>query len=110
MHFVLYCIVQHQISVSHKFKLDCCRLVSLRYIRGVTAIMLPSSVVVCGVKHLSGQTKDYNIAIGVYCFSVKHAVLRSKSKDGFSQNQVHVVCICGQVKRLLFQSVGTINI
>ena len=110
MHFVLYCIVQHQISVSHKFKLDCCRLVSLRYIRGVTAIMLPSSVVVCGVKHLSGQTKDYNIAIGVYCFSVKHAVLRSKSKDEFSQNQVHVVCICGQVKRLLFQSVGTINI
>jgi hypothetical protein len=40
---------------------------------------LASSVVDCGFKPQSGQTKDYKI--GICCFSAKHAALRSKSKD-----------------------------
>jgi hypothetical protein len=52
------------------------------------ASMLTSSAVDRGVNFLSGQTKDYKI--GICCFSAKHAVFRSKSKDWFSQNQVYV--------------------
>jgi hypothetical protein len=33
----------------------------------------------------SGQTKDY--AIGMCCFSVKHAALRRKSKDRLARNR-----------------------
>jgi hypothetical protein len=33
----------------------------------------------------SGQTKDYKI--GYWCFSAKHAALKSKSKDWLAQNQ-----------------------
>ena len=36
----------------------------------------------------SGQTKDYNV--GICCFSVNHAALRSKSKDLLAQNQIKV--------------------
>jgi hypothetical protein len=36
----------------------------------------------------SGQTKDY--AIGICCFSAKHAALRKKSKDWLAQNQDNV--------------------
>ena len=48
------------------------------------------------------KTKDYNI--GICCFSSKHAVLRSKSKDWLAQNQDNVykwndMSIC----ELLFQ-------
>jgi hypothetical protein len=41
-----------------------------------------------GFKHRSGQTKDYKI--GIYCFSTKHAALRSKSKDWLARNQNNV--------------------
>ena len=47
--------------------------------------VLDSSAVDCGFEPRSGQTKDYEI--GIYCFSAKHAALRSKSKDRLSQNQ-----------------------
>jgi hypothetical protein len=33
---------------------------------------------------LSGQTKDYKI--GIFCFSAKHTVLRSKNKDRLTRN------------------------
>ena len=36
----------------------------------------------------SGQTKDYEI--GICCFSAKHALLTSKSKDWLVQNQNNV--------------------
>jgi hypothetical protein len=36
----------------------------------------------------SGHSKDYGIDI--CCFSTKHAVLRSKSKDWFAQSQNNV--------------------
>jgi len=35
-----------------------------------------------------GQTKDY--AIGICCFSAKHAALRRKSKDWLARNQNNV--------------------
>jgi hypothetical protein len=47
--------------------------------------VLASSVVDRGFETRSGQTKDYKI--GFCCFSVKHAALRSKSKDWMAQNQ-----------------------
>jgi len=36
----------------------------------------------------SSQTKDYKI--GIRCFSAKHGVLSSKSKDWLTQNQDNV--------------------
>ena len=36
----------------------------------------------------SGQTKDYKI--GIFCFSVKYAALRRKSKDWLALNQYNV--------------------
>jgi hypothetical protein len=39
--------------------------------------VLASSAVDCGFETQSGQTKDFKI--GMCCFSVKHAALRSKS-------------------------------
>jgi hypothetical protein len=41
--------------------------------------MLALSVVDHGFEPQSGKTKDYKI--GICCFSAKHTVLRSKSKD-----------------------------
>ena len=35
-----------------------------------------------------GQTKDYKI--GIFCFSVKYAALRRKSKDWLALNQYNV--------------------
>jgi hypothetical protein len=46
------------------------------------------SVVYRGLKPWSGQTKDYTI--GMYCFSAKHAALRSKTKDWLARNQNNV--------------------
>jgi hypothetical protein len=56
------------------------------------------SAVDCGPQ--SGKTKDYKIYICY--FSVKHATLRSKSKDWLAQNQDNVLecsnmCTCGLV-------------
>jgi hypothetical protein len=64
--------------------------------------VLASSGVDCGFELWSGQTKDFKI--GICCFSVKHAALRSKRKDWLAQNQNNVsewsdMSTCG----LLFQ-------
>ena len=50
--------------------------------------VLASSAIDRGFEHRSGQTKDCKI--GICCFSAKHAVLRSKSKDWLAQNQKSV--------------------
>ena len=47
-----------------------------------------SNVIDRGFEPPSGQTKDYKI--GLYCFSAKHAALRSKSKDWLTRNQDNV--------------------
>ena len=50
--------------------------------------VLASSAVDRGFEPRSGQTKDY--AIGICCFSAKHAALRRKSKDWLARNQNNV--------------------
>ena len=50
-----------------------------------------------GFEPRSGQTKNYRI--GICCFSAKHAVLRRKSKDWLSRNQVY----CVRVGRHVYQ-------
>jgi hypothetical protein len=50
--------------------------------------VLASSAVDHGFKPRSGQTKDYKI--GICYLSVKHAALRSKSKDWLARNQNNV--------------------
>jgi hypothetical protein len=50
--------------------------------------MLASSVVDREFEPWSSQTKDYKI--GICCFSVKNAALRSKSKDLLARNQNNV--------------------
>ena len=50
--------------------------------------VLASSAVDRGFEPQSGQTKDY--AIGICCFSSKHAALRRKSKDCLARNQNNV--------------------
>ena len=57
-------------------------------ISGVIVSMLTSSVVDCGFKPRSCQTKDYKI--GICCFSNKHAALMRKSKDWLAWNQDNV--------------------
>ena len=52
------------------------------------ASVLASSAVVRGLESRLGQTKDYKI--GIWCFSAKHAALRSKSKDRLARNQNNV--------------------
>jgi hypothetical protein len=48
-------------------------------ISGLKVSVLASSAIDRGFEPLSGQTKDYQIAL--CCFSAKHAALRRKSKD-----------------------------
>ena len=50
--------------------------------------VLASSAIDSRFEPRSGQTKDYKI--GICCFSAKHAVLRSKSKDGLTRNKDNV--------------------
>ena len=71
--------------------------------------MLASSVVNRLCEPLSGPTKDYKV--GICCFSVKHAALRRKGKDGLALNQVNVSG-WGDMSThgLLFQLAGTIEI
>jgi hypothetical protein len=57
-------------------------------IGGVMVSVLASSAIDRGFEHRSGQTKDCKI--GICCFSAKHAVLRSKSKDWLAWNQNNV--------------------
>ena len=42
----------------------------------------------CGFESRSGKTKDYEI--GIFCFSIKHAALRRKSKDWLGQKKDNV--------------------
>ena len=51
--------------------------------------LLASSAVYRGFEAQSGQNKEYRI--GICCFSVKHAVLRRKSKDWLARNQNNVL-------------------
>ena len=46
--------------------------------------MIASSAVDRGFEPRAVQTKDY--AIGICCFSSKHAALRSKNKDWLARN------------------------
>ena len=61
--------------------------------------VLESSAVDRGFEPRSVQTRDYKI--GVCCFSAKHAVLRSKSKDWVAPNVSEWSGIF--TRRLLFQ-------
>ena len=61
---------------------------NINRIGGVMISVLASSAVDRGFEPPSGQTKDYKI--GLYCFSAKHAALRSKSKDWLTRNQDNV--------------------
>ena len=54
----------------------------------VMSRVLASSAIGSRFEPRSGQTKDYKI--GICCFSAKHAVLRSKSKDGLTRNKDNV--------------------
>ena len=48
-------------------------------------IVFASIVTDLGFERQASETKDYNI--GICCFSAMHAALRSKSKNGWFQNQ-----------------------
>jgi hypothetical protein len=50
--------------------------------------MFASNAVDRGFEPRSGNIKDYEI--GIYCFSAKHAALRSKNKDWLARNQNNV--------------------
>jgi hypothetical protein len=60
-----------------------------------------STVVDCGFKPQSGQTKYYKIDI--CCFFTKNAVLRTMSKDWLTLNQNNVSDWSDMSHRLLFQ-------
>jgi hypothetical protein len=66
-------------------------LLKQKYIGGVILCMLTSSVVDCGHKPWSGQTKDYEI--GICCLSAKHATLRIESTDCFAEDII--MCLSG---------------
>ena len=57
-------------------------------IGGVMISVLASSAVDRGFEPWSSETKYY--AIGICCFSAKHAALRRKSKDWLARNQNNV--------------------
>ena len=66
-------------------------IMSINRINRIGSVMvnvLASSAVDRGFEPGSGQTKDYKI--GIYCFSGKHAALRSKSKNWLALNQNNV--------------------
>jgi len=52
-------------------------------------LMIKWSAVDCGFKRRKGQTNNYENSI--FCFSIKHAALRSKKKDWLGRYQ-HNVC------------------
>ena len=71
--------------------------------------VLSSSAVDRGFEPRSGQIKDY--AIGICCFSAKHAALRRKNKDWLARNQNNVSEWSDMSTRgLLFQRASTIQI
>ena len=64
--------------------------------------MFTSSVVDRGFEPRSDKTKDYKI--GICCFSAKHALLGSKSKDLLDRDRVNLSeWNCMSTRELLFQ-------
>ena len=64
--------------------------------------MFTSSVVDRGFEPRSDKTKDYKI--GICCFSAKHALLSSKSKDWLDRDRVNLSeWNCMSTRELLFQ-------
>ena len=64
--------------------------------------MFTSSVVDRGFEPRSDKTKDYKI--GICCFSAKHALLGSKSKDWLDRDRVNLSeWNCMSTRELLFQ-------
>ena len=72
------------------YKCRCMFILHYKYdcIGGIMVSVLTSSMVDCGFKSQSGQTKDYKI--GIHCSSAKHKSIRSKSKDWLARNLVYV--------------------
>jgi hypothetical protein len=64
-------------SVHRNYCINMC--IAWNRIGDVMVNVVASSAVDRGFEPQSGQTKDY--AIGICCFSAKHAALRRKSKD-----------------------------
>ena len=72
-----------------------------RRIGGIMVNVLASSAVDCGFEPPC-QTKDYKI--GIYCFSVRYAALRRKSKDCPAGNKNNVSEWSDMsTRRMLFQ-------
>ena len=73
------------------------------------ANVLASGTVDRGFEPWSGQTKDYTI--GICCFSAKHALLRTKSKDWFARDQDNMSeWVNMSIDGLLFQWASTMKI
>ena len=53
------------------------------------SVLIPSAVV-HGLEPCSGHENQRLCYLGIYCFSAKHAELRSKCKDWLVQNQNNV--------------------
>ena len=70
------------------FIIYCLLILWSNCISDVMVSVLASSVVDRVVKPRLDQTKNYEI--GIYCFSAKHAALRSKSKNWLARNQNNV--------------------
>jgi hypothetical protein len=77
-------------------------------ISGIIFSVLASSVVDCGFKPRSDQTKDHKI--GICSFSAKHTALRKKSTDWLARNQDSVSEWSDMsIRKLLFQRTSTIK-
>ena len=61
---------------------------SHNHIGDVMVSVFTSSAVDSGFEIRSSQSKDYKI--GICCFSAKHKILRTKSKDWLARNQDNV--------------------
>jgi hypothetical protein len=95
---ITVCTVQKLASV---FLINC--------ISGAMVSMLTSSAIDRELEPWFDQTKDYKI--GICCFSPKHAVLRSKSKDWLARN-LDIVFKWGDmsIRRLLFEGASRYKI
>jgi hypothetical protein len=77
-------------------------------ISGIIVRVLVSSVVDHVFEPRADKTKDY--AIGICCFSTKHASLRRKSKDWLARNQDNMSEWSDMsIRELLFQRASNIN-
>ena len=83
-----YAPVDFSQKQGHTFHMDTFFYFLFNRIGGVIVSVLTSSAGDGWFDPWTGQTKDYKI--GIWCFSAKHAELRSKSKDWLGQNQNNV--------------------